>query len=119
MASLANIVNRGLLAALGAGLLVTAASAPAWAGRGSSPYAVQTAIASGSADAIAAELERAEHLVCTSCETMIRPLLDSENDRVRHVAAWWLARRAVRQDVIAEMVSRLDGGDSVKARNAA
>src|SRR4051794_27802507 len=99
MASLRTIVT----GALGIGLLL-AAAAPVWAGRGSSPSAVQTAIASGSADAIAAELERAEHLVCASCEVMIRPLLDSDSDRVRRVAAWWLARRAVRQDVIADMV---------------
>ena len=40
-----------------------AAAGPAVAGRGSSPGAVQRAIASGSSDAIKSELERAEHLV--------------------------------------------------------
>src|SRR2546423_13134793 len=70
-----------------------AAAGSAVAGRGSSPQAVQMAISSGSPDAIKAELERAEHLVCVSCVDMVRPLIDSPDQGIREVAAWWLARR--------------------------
>ena len=50
-----------------------AAAGTAVAGRGSSPAAISRAIASGSSDAIKAELERAEHLVCFSCIDMHLP----------------------------------------------
>ena len=72
-----------------------AAAGTAVAGRGSSPQAVQLAIRSGSPDAIKAELERAEHLVCVSCVDMVMPLLDNNNQGIREVAAWWIARRGV------------------------
>jgi HEAT repeat protein len=93
-------------------------ASPALAGRGSSPGAIQSAIASGSVDAIQAELERSEHLVCGSCVKMVRPLLDHRDRRVRTVAAWWLARRGLQGDMIETMTARL-GGDAVGARNAA
>lgn len=95
------------------------AASPAAAGRGSSPGAVKSAIASDSIDAIASELERAEYLVCPSCIDMVRPLVDHQDARVRRVAAWWLARRGVRQQVYVDMVRRLGGSDSTAARNAA
>src|SRR5436305_6123354 len=87
---------------------------PALAGRGSSPGAIQSAIASDSVDAIASELERAEHLVCSSCVPMVRPLLDHPDRRVRQVAAWWLARRGLTQDLITTMSGRLGSGDPIK-----
>ena len=89
------------------------------AGRGSSPQAVQRAIASGSVDAIKSELERAEHLVCVSCVDMVKPLIDHQNQGIRQVAAWWLARRGVARSVRVEMLNRLAQPDSIAARNAA
>ena len=96
-----------------------AAAGSAVAGRGSSPQAVQRAIASGSPDAIKSELERAEHLVCVSCVDMVRPLIDNQNQGIRQVAAWWLARRGVVRAVRVEMLNRLAQPDSIAARNAA
>ena len=96
-----------------------AAAGSAVAGRGSSPVAVRNAIASGSVDAIQAELERAERLVCVSCVDMVKPLIDNQDQRIRQVAAWWLARRGVARQVRVEMLNRLAQPDSVAARNAA
>src|SRR6476619_3208038 len=96
-----------------------AAAGTAVAGRGSSPQAVQRAIASGSPDAIKSELERAEHLVCVSCVDMVMPLLDNNNQGIRQVAAWWIARRGVARTVRVQMLNRLGQPDSIAARNAA
>jgi len=96
-----------------------AAAGSAVAGRGSSPQAVRMAIASGSADAIKSELERAEHLVCLACVDMVKPLIDNQDEEIRQVAAWWLARRGVARDIRVEMLNRLGQPDSVAARNAA
>ena len=96
-----------------------AAAGSAVAGHGSSPQAVQLAIASGSSDAIKAELERAEHLVCVSCVDMVKPLIDNRDEGIRQVAAWWLARRGVARDIRVEMLNRLGQPDSTAARNAA
>src|SRR5262245_34784693 len=86
------------------------------AGRGGSPGAIRNAIASGSIDAIAAELERAENLVCGACVDMVKPLVDHPEFKVRQVAAWWLARRAVARTVRVEMLTRLSQPDSTAAR---
>jgi len=99
-------------------VLCTLAS-PALAGRGSSPGAIQSAISSGSVDAIQAELERAEHLVCPQCVRLVRPLLDHPDQRVRQVAAWWMGRRGLQNDLYDTMSARLAGSDPVAARNAA
>jgi len=96
-----------------------AAAGTAVAGRGSSPQAVQLAVRSGSPDAIKSELERAEHLVCVSCVDMVMPLLDNNNQGIRQVAAWWIARRGVARTVRVQMLTRLGQPDSVAARNAA
>jgi hypothetical protein len=96
-----------------------AAAGSAVAGRGSSPQAVQLAITSGSSDAIKAELERAERLVCLSCVDMVRPLIDNQDEGIRQVAAWWLARRGVAREIRVEMLNRLGQPDSTAARNAA
>jgi HEAT repeat protein len=92
---------------------------PAHAGRGSSPTAIAEAIASGSTDAIASELERAELLMCPSCVKLVRPLIDHDDGRVRQVAAWWLARRGLQSELFIDMAYRLAQPDSTKARNAA
>jgi HEAT repeat protein len=103
------------------GSLVIAALLPgvARAGRGGSPAAIQQAIAADSVDAIQAELERAEHLVCAACADLVMPLVDHPDARVRRVAAWWLARRAVGAQVQVAMLNRLSQSDSTAARNAA
>jgi HEAT repeat protein len=80
---------------------------------------VRSAIASDSVDVITSELERAEHLVCPQCVPMVRPLLDHSDRRIRQVAAWWLVRRGLGNELLAGMTERLAGGDPVKARNAA
>lgn len=89
------------------------------AGRGSSPQAVASAIASGSPDAIKSELERAEYLVCAACVDYVMPLIDSGDASIREVAGWWLVRRGVRRQLFTDMLSRLSQPDSLKARNAA
>jgi HEAT repeat protein len=96
-----------------------AAAGTAVAGRGSSPAAISRAIASGSSDAIKAELERAEHLVCFSCVDMVMPLIDNQDQGIRQVAAWWLARRTAAGTVRVDMLTRLSQPDSIAARNAA
>jgi HEAT repeat protein len=120
------IVNKNrkhMVATLGLGAAAAALtllfSAPAQAGRGGSPAKIASAIRSGSTDAIAAELERAEHLVCAACADHVRPLVDHPEYKVREVAAWWLLRRGTGKQVFTEMLGRLGQPDSVKARNAA
>jgi HEAT repeat protein len=92
---------------------------PAMAGRGASIKLIQGAIASGSADAIKAELERAETLPCAGCVDLVTPLIDSQDASVRQVAAWWLVRRGIATQVQQQMFARLTDVDSVAARNAA
>lgn len=104
------------VAALG---ITLGAAGGAHAGRGGSPGAIQLAIRSGSVDAIQAELERSEFLVCAACTDMVMPLIDHNDQRVRQVAAWWLARRGVSRQVKVAMLNRLAQPDSTAARNAA
>src|SRR5690349_6157162 len=98
---------------------VLLAATPAMAGRGASPKLIQSAIASGSADAIKAELERAETLPCAGCVDLVTPLIDHQDASVRQVAAWFLGRRGYSNVIRQQMYARLTDVDSVKARNAA
>ncbi len=91
----------------------------ALAGKGASYASIQNAINSGNPASIVGEIERAEKLPCGSCIDLVRPLIDHENARVRDVAAWWLAKRAIRLQVRDEMFERLAGTDTIRARNAA
>ncbi len=113
------VMSAGRLAALVTVAAVLFAAAPAWAGHGSSPQAVASAIASGSPDAIKSELERSEYLVCAACVDYVMPLIDSQDQGIREVAGWWLVRRGVSRQIFADMLTRLGQPDSVKARNAA
>jgi HEAT repeat protein len=97
---------------------VLALSAPAYAGFGSSSVAIKAAVQSGSVDAIVAELEKAEELPSQGAIAVVMPLIDHESYRVRDAAGWWLTRRGVRSQVIANMTARLAGSDPVAARNA-
>lgn len=101
------------------GAALLGAATTAQAGRGGSPSAIQNAIAANSVDAIQAELERSEYLVCAACTDLVLPLVDHLDYRVRKVAAWWLVRRASSRAVYVSMLNRLAQPDSVKARNAA
>jgi HEAT repeat protein len=94
-------------------------SSPAQAGRGGSPGAIKSAIESNSVDAIQAELERSEYLVCAACTDLVMPLVDHLDYRVRKAAAWWLVRRGTSRQVFTSMLGRLAQPDSLKARNAA
>jgi HEAT repeat protein len=99
---------------------VSLAPRVAHAGRGSSYGQIMTAIRTGNADVIISELERAERLPCGSCVEPVMALIDSEDYRVREVAAWWFARRpAQKTELIDVATARLYADDSVLARNAA
>jgi HEAT repeat protein len=103
-------------------MLVAAVAAPraAHAGRGSSYGQIMSAIRSGNADAIISELERAERLPCGACIEPVMGLLDSEDYRVREVAAWWFARRpAQKTELVDVATARLYADDPVLARNGA
>ncbi|HXI57001.1 MAG TPA: HEAT repeat domain-containing protein [Polyangia bacterium] len=105
--------------ALLAGALLLLSAAPARAGHNGSPALIRSAIAADSVDAIQAELEHAEYLVCAACTDMVLPLVDHADYRVRKVAAWWLSRRGSGRQVFVGMLTRLSQPDSVKAANAA
>ena len=95
------------------------AAGTANAGHNGSPALIKSAIASNSVDAIEAELERSEYLVCGACSDLVVPLVDHLDYRVRKVAAWWIARRGINRQVYVSMLGRLSQPDSFLARNAA
>jgi HEAT repeat protein len=105
------------VAVLGMGGVLAAGTAQA--GHGGSPELIKSAIASNAVDAIEAELERSEYLVCGACSDLVIPLVDHLDYRVRKVAAWWIARRGVSKQVYVSMLGRLSQPDSFLARNAA
>src|SRR5262245_51154268 len=100
--------------------LVAARPGPAAAGRGGSASRSQNAVQTGSVDAIVAELERAERLICDACTPVVLELLDSDRYELREAAAWWFARRPVLKGQLTERsLADLAGDDSRLARNAA
>jgi len=101
---------------LGAALLLPTT---ALAGKGATYTTLKRAIATGNRDSIVAEVERAEKLPCAPCIDLVTPLVDHDHPDVRDVAAWWLAKRAIRTKVRDDMFARLAAGDSTLARNAA
>lgn len=106
---------------LAAVVLTFAASAtPALAGKGGSNGKIVEAVRSGSVDAIVAEVERAEGLICEECvQTMIN-LTEDDRLEVREVAAWWFAKRPGSKNVmVSQMKDDLKLGDSTHVRNAA
>ena len=114
-----NVAKKLAMVAASVAVLAVGLGGVAQAGRGGSPQAIQLAIASGSPDAIKAELERAEFLVCGACVDLVKPLVDHADPGIRQVAAWWLARRGVSREVRVAMLTRLSQPDSTAARNAA
>lgn len=108
-----------LAAALGlcVGLAVMPAAS---AGTGGSAGQIRSAIASRSVDAIIAEVERAENLMCVECIDLITGLLEHDRYELRQVAGWWFAKRPGLKAAMAEqMIDDLDGGGSLAVRNAA
>src|ERR1051325_6711418 len=114
-----NIVTKLVLSVAMFGMGGVFASGTAQAGRNGSPALIKSAIGSNSVDAIEAELERWEYLVCAACSDLVVPLVDHLDYRVRKVAAWWIARRGISKEVYVNMLGRLSQPDSLLARNAA
>ncbi|HVV51424.1 MAG TPA: HEAT repeat domain-containing protein [Polyangia bacterium] len=112
-------MNANKLAIVTALGLALGAAGSAQAGTGGSYQTIQSAIAANSVDSIKAELERTEFLVCAACVDLVTPLIDHPDFRVRTVAAWWLARRAVSKQVQVQMLTRLSQPDSTAALDAA
>jgi HEAT repeat protein len=109
-----------LITAAVSSLVLVAGAQTAFAGRGGSDSRIENAVASGSSDAIIAELERAERLICGSCIDTVMDLLDHPDYEVREAAAWWFARRPAQKKELTELgIANLQIGDSIKARNAA
>lgn len=96
------------------------AAAPAYAGRGGSSAQIKSAVASGSVDAIVAEVERAEKLTCESCMDTMIALTEHARFEVREVAAWWFAKRpGSKKIMVSQMKDDLQIATSIKVRNAA
>ena len=108
---------------LAAGVLAASALAfasPALAGKGGSAVKIQAAVQSGSQDAIIAEVERTEGLMCPECVATVTGLLSDNRFPVREVAAWWFAKRPqLEKQMAAKMIGDLQTGDAVHVRNAA
>ena len=100
--------------------LTLVVASPAFAGKGGSAAKIKSAVASGSVDAILAEVERAEALMCGDCITVMTNLTEHPRYEVRHVAAWWFAKRPALHKVMVEQFStELANGASLEVRNAA
>jgi HEAT repeat protein len=96
------------------------AATVAQAGKGGSAAKIQAAISSGGQDAIIAEVERTEMLICGDCVPMVQSLLTDDRYPVRQVAAWWFGKRTVLQHrLAAQMEQQLQGGNAIAVRNAA
>jgi HEAT repeat protein len=91
-----------------------------FAGRDGSFAKIQAAVQSGSQGAIIAEVERAEHLMCDQCVSMLTSLTNDPRYPVREVAAWWFAKRpALNELMTTQMLEDLATGESTNVRNAA
>lgn len=101
-------------------LVLLLSATPSLAGKGGSAGQIKSAVASGSVDAIVAEIERAEALVCPECIDVMTNLLDHPRYEVREAAGWWFAKRpALKAEMVEQMVSDLGTGTGVSVRNAA
>src|SRR5205823_3974926 len=88
------------LAAVGLLGLVALAPSAALAGKGGSAAAIEAAVSSHSTDAIIAEVERAESLICERCIGTLTQLTEDSRFEVREVAAWWFARRPALKEML-------------------
>jgi HEAT repeat protein len=97
-----------------------AASSPALAGKGGSAALIRQAVTSGSVDAIIAEVERAESLMCEECVGIVTNLLEDNRYEVREVAGWWFAKRPGLKNALAtQFIAELESGNTIAVRNAA
>jgi HEAT repeat protein len=105
---------------LAAVAFVLLAGAPAYAGKGGSNGQIVAAVKSGSVDAIVAEVERAEALVCPDCVGTVINLLEDNRFQVREVAAWWFAKRpGAKEQLATQFKAELATAGSISVRNAA
>ena len=105
---------------LAAVALVVCAALPASAGVGGSAEKIRAAVATGSVDAIVAEVERAESLACGECVQLVTNLTEDSRYPVREVAAWWFAKRpAMKQMLVVQFDAELLTGGTLDVRNAA
>lgn len=101
-------------------LLACATASPAFAGKGGSVGKLKAAVASHSVDAIVAEVERTESLMCDGCIDVMLALTEDARYPVREVAAWWIAKRpTLHRSMTEHFTAELLAGDSVAVRNAA
>lgn len=101
-------------------LVLLLSAAPALAGKGGSVGQIKSAVASGSVDAIIAEIERSESLMCPECVDVMTNLLDHPRYEVREAAGWWFAKRpALKAAMVEQMVDDLGTGTGNSVRNAA
>jgi HEAT repeat protein len=97
-----------------------AATTPALAGRGGDAGLIKSAVSTGSVDAIVAEVERAEKLMCEECLDTMIALTEHPRYEVREVAAWWFAKRpGAAKIMVSQFKDDLALGGSIKVRNAA
>jgi HEAT repeat protein len=89
------------------------------AGKGGSADLIKQAVASGSQDAIIAEVERTEGLMCEACIQTVTDLTEDHRFPVREVAAWWFAKRPQLAHLMAEQMNEDLKGDALHVRNAA
>jgi hypothetical protein len=110
---------RSFVAAAAVAFVATLAT-PALAGKGGSAGQLRSAVASGSVDAIIAEIERTESLMCGECLETMTNLVDHDRYEVREAAGWWFAKRpTLKKLMIEQMVADLGAGGGISARNAA
>lgn len=99
---------------------VLLAATPAIAGKGGSAERISDAVRSTSVDAITAEIERAESLMCPDCVPIVTNLLEDNRYEVREVAAWWFAKRPQLKDMLVPgFLEDLKSGNTIAVRNAA
>ena len=104
---------------LAAVAFVACLSSPALAGKGGSLEKIKAAVASNSVDAIIAEVERTESLMCDACIDVMTRLTEDSRYPVREVAAWWFAKRPTLHKLMVEQFTAELAGTSVQVRNAA
>jgi HEAT repeat protein len=105
---------------LAASALGVFAPSSAFAGKGGSAALISAAVQSGSQDAIIAEVERTEGLMCPECVQTVTNLTEDSRFPVREVAAWWFAKRPQLKELMAQqMMDDLKYGDALHVRNAA
>jgi hypothetical protein len=101
-------------------LMLAASATPALAGKGGSAAQLKDAVRSNSVDAIVAEIERTESLICTDCMQTMVNLTEDNRYSVREAAAWWFARRpGAKALMVSQMKDDLTLADSIHVRNAA